>query len=80
MDVMAPLIHEFTYQAMANDLLPIEDGSKYTLRAIDPLTSCYNLTVVQVQVPVLGWRVRRQDGSPFGRGYGVDRRATHAHA
>ena len=30
MDVMAPLIHEFTYQAMANDLLPIEDGSKYT--------------------------------------------------
>ena len=30
MDVVAPLIHEFTYQAMANDLLPIEDGSKYT--------------------------------------------------
>jgi len=34
MDVMAPLIHEFTYQAMANDLLPIDDGAKYTLRAI----------------------------------------------
>jgi syntaxin-binding protein 1 len=30
MDVTVPLIHEFTYQAMANDLLPIEDGSKYT--------------------------------------------------
>ena len=30
MDVVAPLIHEFTYQAMANDLLPIEDGAKYT--------------------------------------------------
>ncbi|KAH9977523.1 Sec1-like protein [Russula compacta] len=32
MDVIAPLIHEFTYQAMANDLLPIEDGSKYTYK------------------------------------------------
>lgn len=29
MDVMAPFIHEFTYQAMCNDLLPIEDGTKY---------------------------------------------------
>ncbi|KAI0284481.1 Sec1-like protein [Russula brevipes] len=32
MDVVAPLIHEFTYQAMANDLLPIEEGSKYTYK------------------------------------------------
>ncbi|KAG0244284.1 Sec1-like protein [Mortierella sp. GBAus27b] len=29
-DVTAAIVHEFTYQAMANDLLPIEDGSKYT--------------------------------------------------
>ncbi|TFK51842.1 Sec1-like protein [Heliocybe sulcata] len=32
MDMMAPFIHEFTYQAMANDLLPIEDGTKYTYK------------------------------------------------
>ncbi|KAF9166128.1 vacuolar sorting protein VPS33/slp1 [Actinomortierella ambigua] len=29
-DITAALVHEFTYQAMANDLLPIEDGCKYT--------------------------------------------------
>ncbi|RKP09734.1 Sec1-like protein [Thamnocephalis sphaerospora] len=28
-DLVAPLVHEFTYQAMANDLLPIEDGVKF---------------------------------------------------
>ncbi|KAL6904096.1 Sec1-like protein [Trichoderma evansii] len=28
MDLMAPLVHEFTYQAMAHDLLPIKDGDK----------------------------------------------------
>ncbi|KAL4061887.1 Sec1-like protein [Scleroderma citrinum] len=32
MDVIAPLVHEFTYQAMCNDLLPIEDGTKYTYK------------------------------------------------
>lgn len=31
MDIAAPLLHEFTYQAMANDLLAIEDGNKYML-------------------------------------------------
>lgn len=30
MDMAAPFLHEFTYQAMANDLLPIQDGTKYT--------------------------------------------------
>lgn len=28
MDLYAPLIHEFTYQAMIHDLLPIIDGDK----------------------------------------------------
>lgn len=28
MDLMAPLVHEFTYQAMVHDLLPIKDGDK----------------------------------------------------
>lgn len=32
MDLMAPLIHEFTYQAMAHDLLPIKDGDRTTYR------------------------------------------------
>jgi syntaxin-binding protein 1 len=30
MDLMAPLVHEFTYQAMAHDLLPIKDVEKPT--------------------------------------------------
>lgn len=29
MDLAAPFLHEFTYQAMCNDLLDIKDGSKY---------------------------------------------------
>lgn len=32
MDTVAPFLHEFTYQAMANDLLPIENGTKYTYK------------------------------------------------
>ncbi len=28
MDLFSPLVHEFTYQAMAHDLLPIRDGDK----------------------------------------------------
>ena len=38
MDVVAPLIHEFTYQAMCNDLLPIEGGTKYTYVLIGSLS------------------------------------------
>ena len=30
MDTVAPFLHEVTYQAMANDLLNIVDGVKYT--------------------------------------------------
>jgi syntaxin-binding protein 1 len=29
MDPAAPLLHEFWYQAMVNDLLPIQDGVSY---------------------------------------------------
>lgn len=32
MDIMAPLVHEFSYQAMAHDLLPIKDADKVTFR------------------------------------------------
>jgi syntaxin-binding protein 1 len=30
MDMVAPFLHEFTYQAMANYLLPIIEGTKYS--------------------------------------------------
>ncbi|KAJ1975323.1 syntaxin binding protein 1 [Dimargaris xerosporica] len=33
MDLYTPFLHEFTYQAMANDLLPIESGKKYCYEA-----------------------------------------------
>ena len=34
MDLFAPLLHEFTYQAMAHDLLPIKEGDKVTYKTI----------------------------------------------
>ena len=34
MDLVAPLVHEFTYQAMAHDLLPIKEGDKVTFRTM----------------------------------------------
>ncbi|PVH80328.1 Sec1 family protein [Cadophora sp. DSE1049] len=33
-DIMAPLIHEFTYQAMAHDLLPIREGDKVFYKTV----------------------------------------------
>jgi syntaxin-binding protein 1 len=30
MDMVAPFLHEFTYQAMANDLFLIEEGTRYS--------------------------------------------------
>lgn len=32
MDTVAPFLHEFSYQAMVHDLLPITDGNKYSYR------------------------------------------------
>lgn len=32
MDTLAPFLHEFSYQAMCHDLLPIVDGNKYQYR------------------------------------------------
>jgi len=32
MDTFAPFLHEFTYQAMANDLLDVEDDKSYRYR------------------------------------------------
>lgn len=34
MDLIAPLIHEFTYQAMAHDLLPIKEGDKVVYKTV----------------------------------------------
>lgn len=34
MDLLSPLIHEFTYQSMVHDLLPIRDGDKVTYRTV----------------------------------------------
>ncbi|RJE20348.1 sec1 family [Aspergillus sclerotialis] len=34
MDLVAPLLHEFTYQAMVHDLLPVKDGDKVTYRTV----------------------------------------------
>ena len=34
MDIAGPLIHEFTYQAMAHDLLPIREGDKVTYKTV----------------------------------------------
>jgi syntaxin-binding protein 1 len=34
MDLTAPFVHEFTYQAMAHDLLPIQDGDKLTYHTV----------------------------------------------
>jgi len=29
-DLSTPFLHEFTYQAMVQDIRPLQDGTKYT--------------------------------------------------
>ena len=53
-DVVTPLLHEFTYQAMAMDLLPIEDGKIYRYCVFESL-----LTKVMNFMGRMVWRRRR---------------------
>lgn len=34
LDLIAPLVHEFTYQAMVHDLLPVKEGEKVTYKVV----------------------------------------------
>ena len=36
MDLNAPFLHEFTYQAMCNDLLDVQDGRRYRYVSLGP--------------------------------------------
>lgn len=47
MDTVGPLLHEMTYQAMANDLLNIVDGVKYTCAFIPYLRRVHKLIALQ---------------------------------
>ena len=38
LDLFAPLLHEFTYQAMIHDVLPLVDGDKVFYRSKDEAT------------------------------------------
>lgn len=46
MDMAAPFIHEFTYQAMANDLLPIRHGQKFRYEAIAISGSSWAIDII----------------------------------
>lgn len=65
MDLYAPLLHEFTYQAMCNDLLDIEDGTKYQCVLPIPLSESYahesvGLAVTRSEMLLVRWRRRRR--------------------
>lgn len=42
MDMIAPFVHEFTYQAMANDLLPITNGTKFRCVSCSCMAHCHS--------------------------------------
>jgi syntaxin-binding protein 1 len=49
MDLYAPIVHEFTYQAMIHDLLPIIEGDKIfyksLIKATDPTTDIKTIEI-----------------------------------